>query len=587
MSSLPPDPWKALGVDRNADKAEIRTAYKKLVLKCHPDKVQDATLKAEKQEEFQKVQQAWELLNDDVERAKYEAQLAKLAAKLREASGKNSANTSVPRSAPTYYANVDIRTAEPPSSRYKGGYSGKVYTHSSPHTRSNEEVPSARTFTFDEADMRTARRATSYDKVSSEEKREKVSSEEKRAKDRSDKEDKRRRKEEEELRRLREERLEREQREREKEKERKKKYEKLEREKEREREREREKRRQHSKTPYVESYNVDVSDCQPEVWVEDEEYVTASRSKEKRSSSKKHDESRDREKLRDREREREREREKSASRHTTALPDPERKHLEALNYITKAGGSAQADVKAFWKSESPQDSYLQVPPPIPAVPTPPPVELSLEEESLQRSARKAAAARRPSHDTSRSSKEKFELHDIHEITTPSRPIPNHTKSNYTKPVPESPPRMNRSHTTPHESYDRPIPGLSRNKTWASGDVHRHSVEYDDYGSDDDRERRHRERRSRRNRSPEVVYKVDGLKATKLEKQYPYGESPTSTRRHASETHDGVYSSPTYGTSPYKFKVKESRRYTPEDVQFATYEQQPSSYYSTHEYVPVS
>ncbi|KAK4226857.1 hypothetical protein QBC38DRAFT_455793 [Podospora fimiseda] len=579
MSSLPPDPWKALGVDRNADKSEIRTAYKKLVLKCHPDKVQDATLKAEKQEEFQKVQQAWELLNNDIERAKYEAQLAKLASRLHETPVKNSANTSVPR---TYYANVNIRTAEPPSSRYKGfSSSGKGYNHSSPHTRSNEEVPSARTYTYDEADLKTARRAASYDKVSSDDRR---------TMERKEKEDKRRRKEEEELRRMKEERDRERERDREKDREKKKKLDKLEKEKEKERERRRdeEKRRQHSKV-YVEAYNDGVSDFPPEVWVEDEEYVTASRSKKERSSSKKHEESRDRDRERQREREREqrdrereRERDKSASRHAIAAL-PEHKHMAAMDYITKARGSLpEAAPAAFWKSESPQDSFLAVPPTgIPAVPTPPPVEpAAFEEDSIQRSARKAAAARRPSHDTSRSSKEKFELHEIPELMTPSRSIPIHTKSSYTKAVPESPPRMNRSHTTPHESYDRPVPGLSRHQTWAAGD--RRSHDYDDYGSDDDRERR-RERR-RRNRSPEVVYKiVDGIKATKLDKQYSYGESPTS-RRHVSDSHDAGYSS-AYGTSPMKFKVKESRRYGPEDVQYATYEQQPSSYYG--EYVAAS
>ncbi len=39
---------------------------------CHPDKVQDPTLKALKAHEFQKVQEAHELLNDDAKRAKCE-----------------------------------------------------------------------------------------------------------------------------------------------------------------------------------------------------------------------------------------------------------------------------------------------------------------------------------------------------------------------------------------------------------------------------------------------------------------------------------------------------------------------------------
>jgi len=486
MSSLPPDPWKALGVERNADKAEVRAAYKKLVLKCHPDKVQDATLKAQKQEEFQKVQQAWELLNNDAERAKYEAQLLKLAtAKSQDATMKNSANTSVPRSSPANYYNVNIRTAEPTSSKYKNGYSsssGKMYANTSPHTRSNEEVPSPRTYVYEEADIKTARRAASYDKVGS-----------KRDEERREKEDRRRRKEEEELRKLKEEKEKERQREKERlaEKERKKM------EKERRRESE-EKRRQHTKTSaYVEPYT-ETNVFQEEPWVEDEEYVSRSK-KERSSSSKKHDDLRDRQRERERA---EREREKSATRRPKS---PERKHLEALKYIKQAGGSAPQTVPAFWKSETPPDSFLG----IPAVPTPPPVDL-MEEESIMRSAKKAAAARRPSHDASkphesRGSKEKL-VYELLEVPgTGTRSIPIHHKSGYSKAAPESsPPRMNRSNTSPHEaSFDRAPPPLSRHQTWAAGTGERRGAEFDDYyASDEDRERRHRERRSsRRNRSP--------------------------------------------------------------------------------------
>ncbi|PMD58332.1 heat shock protein DnaJ, partial [Hyaloscypha bicolor E] len=71
-SYLPPDPYKLLGVARDAKLAEIRSAHRKSVLKCHPDKVQDAALKAVKQDEFQKVQQAYELLSDDAKRQQYD-----------------------------------------------------------------------------------------------------------------------------------------------------------------------------------------------------------------------------------------------------------------------------------------------------------------------------------------------------------------------------------------------------------------------------------------------------------------------------------------------------------------------------------
>jgi DnaJ-class molecular chaperone len=72
---LPPNPYEILGVAKDAKLPEIRSAHRKMVLKCHPDKVQDAALKAVKQDEFQKVQQAYELLEDDSRRLQYDEQV--------------------------------------------------------------------------------------------------------------------------------------------------------------------------------------------------------------------------------------------------------------------------------------------------------------------------------------------------------------------------------------------------------------------------------------------------------------------------------------------------------------------------------
>ena len=70
-----PDHYKALGIDKNADAATIKKTYRKLVLTCHPDKVTDEALKAQKQDEFHKIQQAYETLSDETRRATYEAEL--------------------------------------------------------------------------------------------------------------------------------------------------------------------------------------------------------------------------------------------------------------------------------------------------------------------------------------------------------------------------------------------------------------------------------------------------------------------------------------------------------------------------------
>ncbi|CAI6333208.1 unnamed protein product [Periconia digitata] len=65
-------PYKALNVARDADQALIKSTYRKLVLKCHPDKVTDESLKAQKQEEFHKIQQAWEVIGDEAQRERYD-----------------------------------------------------------------------------------------------------------------------------------------------------------------------------------------------------------------------------------------------------------------------------------------------------------------------------------------------------------------------------------------------------------------------------------------------------------------------------------------------------------------------------------
>lgn len=68
-----PDHYKALGVDNKADAALIKSTYRKLVLKCHPDKVTDPALKEEATAKFHSIQQAYETLIDEEKRSDYEA----------------------------------------------------------------------------------------------------------------------------------------------------------------------------------------------------------------------------------------------------------------------------------------------------------------------------------------------------------------------------------------------------------------------------------------------------------------------------------------------------------------------------------
>ncbi|KAL8669835.1 MAG: hypothetical protein Q9168_005600 [Polycauliona sp. 1 TL-2023] len=84
-SPLPPDPYKALDVPKDASLATIRSAHRKLVLKTHPDKVQgDEVLKKKRAEEFHTIQQSYEILSDDSKRKAYDdrVRLAALRAEI-------------------------------------------------------------------------------------------------------------------------------------------------------------------------------------------------------------------------------------------------------------------------------------------------------------------------------------------------------------------------------------------------------------------------------------------------------------------------------------------------------------------------
>ncbi|KAF2716260.1 heat shock protein DnaJ, partial [Polychaeton citri CBS 116435] len=71
-SPLPPDPYNALGVAKDATGAQIKTVYRKLVLKCHPDKILDPTKKQAAVDEFHKIQTAYEIIGDEQRRQRYD-----------------------------------------------------------------------------------------------------------------------------------------------------------------------------------------------------------------------------------------------------------------------------------------------------------------------------------------------------------------------------------------------------------------------------------------------------------------------------------------------------------------------------------
>lgn len=139
MSSAPDiDPYAVLGVQKDATLPEIKTAHRKLVLKCHPDKIKDESLRSKAQDQFQKVQQAYELLSDDARRTKYD-QKVRIAELKREMMARGGAYSS-PR----------------PSNSAREYRDGRVYEERTPAEPFDEEI------LFSEEPRTTSRKYEEY-----------------------------------------------------------------------------------------------------------------------------------------------------------------------------------------------------------------------------------------------------------------------------------------------------------------------------------------------------------------------------------------------------------------------------------------
>ena len=63
------DYYGLLGVDRSADAAQIKSAYRKLALKYHPDRNPGD---GEAEEKFKQINEAYAVLSDENKRARYD-----------------------------------------------------------------------------------------------------------------------------------------------------------------------------------------------------------------------------------------------------------------------------------------------------------------------------------------------------------------------------------------------------------------------------------------------------------------------------------------------------------------------------------
>ena len=520
MTILPPDPYRILGVSKDAQITEIRSAHRKLVLKCHPDKIQDPALKEAKQREFQQVQQAYELLSNEVEREKYDqkARLYEIRERERERAKTSAARapSSTPkRESPVYY---NLKEASPRTTTFaKGPYGGRE----PPRSWEDTTATSAR---FEEA-MRHARKTASYEKPSKreEDRRKRKEDEEwaaarekEKAKDRErvERAEKEAREREREARKARErkeekERAARDREEREKEKRSKEEKKKVHSDREKEREKERKNATTEKHRSRLHQIIVEDSSDLPESSEDDDViYEPPPKTDRKKSGSGR----------------------KPEDIEPPLSSDRARKlsgNMEsALQYLNRSG--TKPFLASFGRSHTYTEGVSKLytpmvptPPPATSAPFAPPPPVNEPEEISEEEVRRSSArpsVRRPSHDTPRASKEKS---SSHKKSSSSRDQPIIVEAGSPRTVPSLP----RAHT---ESYARPIPvpNLNRAETWH--ERRREHVYTDEEDSDGDRERRHR--RSRRTQSPEPVpvrYAVDGSGTKSIPiRQKQYHEQPS-------------------------------------------------------------
>lgn len=163
-SPLPPDPYAALGVAKDVEFSTIRSAYRKLALLHHPDRIKDEALREKGKDEFQKIQRAWELLGDAEKRQRYDdrVRLAELRKEsMMRDSPQRAASTANypmrPAPAPAAHAAHTPHTSNTREYREDGNYFEEV--------RQPRNVPTYdEPYSYDEPSRTTSRKYPDYEK---------------------------------------------------------------------------------------------------------------------------------------------------------------------------------------------------------------------------------------------------------------------------------------------------------------------------------------------------------------------------------------------------------------------------------------
>ncbi|CAH0044451.1 unnamed protein product [Clonostachys solani] len=554
MSPLP-DHYAILGVAKDAQIPEIRSAHRKLVLKCHPDKVQDPTLKAEKQDEFQKVQTAYEVLSSEKERRRYDdsLRLAELKAQLQ-----NKANSSAPRK-------YDIKVSESRSSHKpaSGSPNVRVFTTYVPSSYDEDKRSrsQSRSRYYDHEPRHSSKREASYTEKPSkreadrEREREREREKEKEQRDKERRRREKREKDEEELRRA----------------QKKEKKEKKEREKAKSKD-----IKKGSEEKRQERYAEDI-------FVEHEDEYIPKPEKKKSSSSKKHEEKR------------ERDRSVHRDEPSPRFPDGSRASF-AQEYIRMARRE-----DPVYYSEKPS---APTPPPPRSGPHSPPKDDDIRRSSARRTSPEGYKEK----SRRKASREQLDDEDEPHLSasppkySTSPPALNRTNSvpltSSSRPIP-----VGRSKTFANYGDGGESPRSDRGRHRSKHHAQPTLDEESDSEEDHDHERRHRSskhRSSKKHRSPEgpseFRYHVnDGRShlystsysfnnrgeyeptsaAFGTSPYYPEFDHPTRPPMHARDSGYG-------GSGSYYDRVKTSKSYGVDDIAFSSY---PSASYGGEYQVP--